>query len=135
MRGVHRFARAGAEPAATAAYWKWPAVIVWSDWPALARRIMERDDAMWSVLYDSVQADLLLLDDIGAESDKYKTGEATDALCQLLSSRAGKWTMVTTNIDPTEWGDRFDVRVTDRLQRDAEIVRMTATGSYSVRAA
>lgn len=136
MRGVHRFARGAAEPAAAAGFWKWPPVVLWSDWPTLARRISERDAPMWDVLYDSNEADLLFLDDIGAESDKYKTGEASDALCQLLSRRAGKWTMVSTNIDPMSWATRFDVRVADRLNRGSEIIRLTAMGSYAtVRAA
>lgn len=124
MRGVSRFARAAAEPTAT---------ILWADWPDLARRIVENDEPMWSVLYDSIEADLLLLDDVGAESDKYKTGEAADGLCQLLSRRENKWTMITTNIDPMAWAKKFDVRVTDRLNRNSEIIRMTAEGSYWLR--
>jgi DNA replication protein DnaC len=131
MKGVMRFARAAAEMSASMAYHKSPPVIVFAHWPTLARHISEGKEPMWSVLYDSLEADLLLLDDIGAESDKYKTGETTDGLCQLLTARADKWTVITTNIERIEWSTHFDSRVADRLQRNAEVVEMSA-GSYAV---
>ena len=87
---------------------------------------------MSSILQDTISADVLFLDDIGAETEKYKTGESVDALCQVLSRREDKWTMITTNIDPMNWSQRFDVRVADRLNRHSAIIAMKC-GSYAMK--
>jgi len=87
---------------------------------------------MADAMQDSMQADILFLDDIGAESDKYKSAENVDALCQLLSRRERKWTLVTTNFRTEQWDQQFDARVADRLMRNS-IVCDLECGSYATR--
>lgn len=133
LLALYRYARHASVRAAEDAHWKWPPQLWLMLWPEVARAVVEAQTPMRSIIHDGLTADLLFLDDIGAESDKYKTGEAKDALCQLLSARAGKWTVITTNIAPLDWPMVFDIRIADRLNRDSEIVDMTECGSYAMR--
>lgn len=137
MKGAHRFARAAAYPAAEMAFWRWPATIQWEQWPERSRAIVEAGAGfrMADQLADAMAADLLFVDDLGAESDKFRTGETTDALCQLLSRRERKWTLATTNYPPHEWENRFDARVADRLFRNSLICDLSDAQSYSTREA
>lgn len=61
-------------------------------------------------------ADLLFIDDIGAEKDT--TGYVKGKLCELLSKRLGKWTLLTSNLTLTEIGDSYDNRISSRIIRD-----------------
>jgi DNA replication protein DnaC len=132
MSGAMAFSRRACFSLAELGLWKFPPHIQWTNWPQKARLIIE-GFPMASVMQDSVDADVLFLDDIGAESDKYRSGETTDALCQLLSRRAIKWTMITTNYLPEEWPTRWDARVADRLLRNSVICDMRGCGSYATR--
>ena len=86
---------------------------------------------LYGVLQDCFTVDLLILDDIGAEHDPSKN--ATDKLCQILTRRENKFTLVTTNIIPSVWPERFDIRVADRLLRNSIIIDLTAVESYAMR--
>jgi DNA replication protein DnaC len=97
----------------------------------MARRIVEGRTPMADVLEESMTADLLFLDDVGAESDKFKTGETVDAICQLLSRREGRWTVISLNYGPDKWVSRFDPRVSDRLWRQTELLDLTGAPSWS----
>lgn len=132
MRGLSRFVSAARVPAAERGYWAWPPNVWWCNWPPTAKSIQDRVVSTCAAIRDAVEADVLFLDDIGAESDKYRSGEATDALCQLLSRRENLWTVVTTNIARESWAEKFDVRVSDRLQRRSQVVEVKC-GSYSLR--
>lgn len=74
--------------------------------------------------------DLVVLDDIGAEQDPFKQG--ADKLCQLLTKREGKFTLVTTNVVPAQWPQKWDLRIADRLMRDSVIVDLFNVPSYSL---
>jgi len=65
---------------------------------------------------------LLLLDDVGAEVDRYKSGEPTERLRALLDARAGHFTVISTNLPPAMWSIRYDARVEDRMLRNSIIV-------------
>lgn len=67
---------------------------------------------------DMCNDDILFLDDIGAEADRYKSGESTALLCQLLGKREKKYNVITTNIPRHQWAEKFDKRVADRLKRN-----------------
>ena len=62
------------------------------------------------------KADLLFVDDIGAEKDT--TGFVKGKLCELLSRRLGKWTLLTSNLTLTEIGENYDNRISSRIIRD-----------------
>lgn len=97
-------------------------------WPEIA-------DAFKAGEYGSLEemkdCDLLILDDLGAEHDPSKN--ATDKLCQILSRRERKFTVVTMNIKPEEWPEKFDTRVADRMIRNSQVVNLFGISSYSMR--
>jgi DNA replication protein DnaC len=95
-------------------------------WPTISTELARKQD--WPIT-DAVASDLLLWDDLGAETDPWKL--CADAACQILSRRGRKFTLVTTNIAADRWGDRFDKRIEDRLLRTSVVVDLTAVPSYA----
>lgn len=77
-----------------------------------------------------IAADLLFIDDLGAERDPKIL--ATDKLCQVLSRREKKFTVVTTNIQPDRWVIKWDERIGDRLLRNTRVVDLSSAPSYAV---
>lgn len=96
-------------------------------WPEQTDHFKTGDYSMQEEMIDT---DLLVLDDIGAEHDPSKN--AADKLCQVLTRREKKFTVVTTNIKPLEWPTKFDTRIADRLMRNSVVVSMFDVGSYSL---
>ena len=98
-------------------FYKWPEVI----------------DGFKSGNWDTTDAmmhhTLTVIDDIGAEHDPSKFG--LDKLCQILSHRENRWTIVTTNVPPESWAERFDRRIESRLIRNATLVDLTEAKDYS----
>lgn len=90
---------------------KWPAIPTVANlgWPSL----VGKDGA--EVFREAEAADLLVVDEIGAEVDRFKTGEPTEVLRRLLSRREGRWTILTSNVPQSEWIDRWDARIASRL--------------------
>jgi DNA replication protein DnaC len=77
--------------------------------------------------------DLLCLEDIGAEVDRFKSGEPYERLRELLNEFKRNFLFITTNLMPEQWGDKWDKRIADRLMRDSEIFAMRETESYANR--
>jgi len=96
-------------------------------WPEVTDGFKEGD---YSPMTDLLDSDLVIIDDIGAEYDPSKN--AANRLCQTLSRREQKFTMVTTNIHPEHWAHLFDVRIADRLLRNSQIVDLFGVPSYAV---
>lgn len=81
-------------------------------WPVAAAM----DDQQWREAMQTVAgARLAVLDDVGAESDRFRNGQASTRLWQVLEATAEKWVMVTTNVPSSDWRERWGVRVEDRL--------------------
>lgn len=75
---------------------------------------------------------LLIIDDVGADSDRYKNQHSCDALCHLLSLCQGSvWLFVTTNEAPENWTMRWDYRTDSRLLRDSVVVDMSQVPDWS----
>jgi DNA replication protein DnaC len=85
----------------------------------------------YGVVEDAKEADLLILDDIGAEYDPSKN--AANQLCCILSRRERRFTLVTSNLAPAAWTERFDFRIADRLMRNSVIVDLSGVPSYALR--
>lgn len=109
-------------------FWNHPPSTTFVAWPAMIQNAIRSKE--FGCLEDLGTYDFLALDDIGAENDDFKT--ATDKLCQVLSKRADKFTIITTNIAPAEWPTRFDLRVADRLFRNSVIQDLTVVPSYAI---
>ena len=97
-------------------------------WPEVAQDIRERKFAS---IADMKQEDLLVLDDVGAEQDPFKDVAAT--LCQVMSRREERFTVITSNVPIEKWPERFDTRVTDRLLRNSELVNLFGLPTYAAR--
>lgn len=81
-------------------------------------------------LNDLFEANMLVLDDVGAEHDPSKFG--VNKLYQLLEDRLNRWTVITTNIVPEAWEEKFERRICDRLFRNCTHVDLTRVPSFSV---
>lgn len=71
------------------------------------------------------QADLVVLDDIGAEYRADDTeGWAVSKLFEIIDSRMGKHTIYTTNYNSKELKERIGARNVSRMLENTEVVRM-----------
>jgi DNA replication protein DnaC len=61
------------------------------------------------------ESSMVIIDDIGTETDRYRTGIPCSRLCQLLDHCRNKWLWITTNKHPNEWATTWDKRVEDRM--------------------
>lgn len=108
--------------------WSRPPSSMLVAWPSVSDGFKEGE---FGIVKDLCETDLTVIDDIGAESDRSQI--ATDKLCQILSQREGKrWTVITTNIQPELWGEKFDVRIADRLLRDSTFIDLDGVPSYAL---
>jgi len=125
---IHRFAIASAFTAFDKKYWgesKLPSVDFVS-WPELACELAERNR---SYMEDAFTSSLLILDDVGAENDPWKV--CADALCQILSRREQMFTVITTNVMPMAWGEKFDARICDRFLRNSVVIDLSDVKPYT----
>ena len=76
------------------------------------------------------ETDLMFVEDIGAEVDKFSKGEPTERLRQILNDMKNRFVVVTTNVPVAEWEKRWDGRIMDRLFRNSKIIQMTGVPSY-----
>ena len=101
-------------------------------WQEVCDRLEDPRASMTELLADAVNESLLIVDDIGAESDRFKSGKSTDALCYLMTRRQDKgFTFLTTNVPPDGWQTKWDERVRDRLLRDSTVVDMGECPSWA----
>lgn len=129
-RAIYRFCVTTAMSAFDSGKWgghKFPGAAFVS-WPEAANAFAEKQ---FGLMADASENDLVVLDDIGAENDPWKV--CADKLCQVLSRREKKFTVVTTNIPPVNWTERFDGRINDRLLRNSVVVDISHVPSFSMR--
>ena len=92
------------------------------DWPTI------RSDKFFDTRMDEVRggngffgANLVVLDDIGAEVDRFKTGEEAERLRQILTICENKWLLVTSNLPREKFPEVYDARVASRLSAAAYV--------------
>lgn len=93
----------GREHIPNALWGYWPEVVGWDD------------DDFDDFVSEACGAKLVILDDIGAEEEKYKSGAPAARLARVLERCDGRWLFATTNVPSANWRDRWDQRVSDRL--------------------
>ena len=89
------------------------------------------DEESWRIRRRAYNADVLILDDLGAEMDptvpasEFRTRET----CDLLSARLkpGKKTIITTNLTPDELALMFGGRIISRLNQGCLAVEVQGT--------
>lgn len=124
---IHRFGLASAFSSFDKKHWgveRIPSVDFVS-WPELACELSERNR---SFMDDAFKSGLLILDDVGAENDPWKV--CADALCQILSRREQMFTVITTNVTPAAWGEKFDARICDRFLRNSVVIDLSEVQPY-----
>lgn len=128
-RAVHRYFNHVALDCMTRGTWRCESVphSVFSEWAELAECEPGKSAALWD---SATAADLLVLDDVGADVDRFKSGLPVANLARMLNARERRWTIVTLNHPPSAWVDRFDKRVADRLHRHAAIVEVKEAPSF-----
>ena len=72
---------------------------------------------------------LVVIDDIGAEHDPSFYGR--EQLYLVLSRREFKSTILTTNLPPDKWDEKFERRIASRLFRNAEHIDLTNVPDFS----
>jgi len=98
-------------------YWHWPELLD------------NFKNGGWDVVEDLFSAPVLILDELGGGHDPSEVG--VDKLCQVLTRREFKWTLITTNISPENWEQQFDKRVASRLLRNSTIIDLSDVPDYS----
>lgn len=87
---------------------------IWIDWPNVAEADDQSD--FLEICYRLETSRLIIFDDIGSETDRFKTGIPTSRLRRVLSLIEGCWAVVTTNFTKEEFFDAYDARTIDRLR-------------------
>lgn len=82
------------------------------DW---ARLVADDEEEFDYQCQDYTAADILFLDDLGAENDKFKNGTSAARLRRILEPLTARWVFVTTNIIRSQWAEFYDDRVASRL--------------------
>lgn len=101
-----------------------PSVASWR-WPELANEFRDKNI---SALPDLFETDCILLDEVGAEDDPFKV--VADKLCQALSRREQKFTVITSNLMPPAFAE-IDPRIGDRFLRNAKVIDLTGVQSFT----
>lgn len=91
-----------------------PIFIRWARWWYQIEQSRDTTDA----IDELIKVPVLFLDDIGAESDRYKSKASTALLSDILAAREKKFTLITTNIHKDQWSEHWDTRVEERLERN-----------------
>lgn len=71
---------------------------------------------------EAAASSITVIDDLGAEVDEFKSGLPIARACEILNGLDGRFSLITTNVPPEQWADRWDARVSDRLLRDANVM-------------
>lgn len=99
--------------------------LYWS-WPNLLDRFKGGE---WELLDDCRDTSCLIIDELGGGHDPSRVG--IDKLCQILSKRENKFTMITTNVAPHSWEEIFDRRVASRFMRNSTLIDLAGVPDYS----
>lgn len=99
----------------SAAFWRW-------------QKLAELDETEWQGALEEITgddrmrgADLLVLDDLGSETDAFKSGRPQARLQTVLDVMERRWLLVTTNVPRKDWAGRWDKRVASRLESAASV--------------
>lgn len=131
-RRVARYFRSRAIDAWLSRYWRGPSVpsVETVDWPTFTAK--DREDHFEDTLFDIETASLVVLDDVGAEVDRFRSELSNERLRRVLELCRNKWLLVTTNVAGNQWDTRFDPRAASRL-RAAHYLDLTGVPDYRPR--
>jgi len=96
-------------------------------WPKLLSELRNRE---YHRIDDLAEANFVFLDELSVEHDP--SGFGRDKLCELLSRRIGKWTLITSNLTLQKLAD-IDTRISSRMIRDRSVVVEVTTTDFALR--
>lgn len=110
---------------------KWPSGKVpyarFIDWSDVSTQ--EKEEAFGYAMEWINGAALVVLDDVGAEAGRFKNQVSEERFRKVLNATENKYLIVTTNVPKSQWTERWDTRVSDRLNAMAHL-DMTGVPSY-----
>lgn len=113
-RAIYRFARSfGADILLEhkAPHW----ATQWIDWPTIAEADDESD--FEEGLRKISEATFVVIDDVGSETDRFKSGLPASRLRRVLTLlERERWAVITSNLTRSQLFDLYDVRVADRFR-------------------
>lgn len=93
-------------------------------------KVVQAGPLMWADFEEEVHAaKFVILDDLGSETDRYRTGEPAERLRIILDLCATKWLLASTNLTRETLAKAFDPRVQSRMER-AAVLDMTGVPDY-----
>ncbi len=99
---------------------------VYRMWPAVVKGFKQEQ----FLIVDYLMTEFLaIIDDIGAEHDPSRFG--AEELYLILSRREDKFTIITTNISPAEWEQKFERRIASRLLRNSTIIDLSEVPDFN----
>jgi DNA replication protein DnaC len=98
------------------------------NWPAVVAGFKQDQ---WLIMDALMNDYYVTLDDIGAEHDP--SGIAAEKLYLILSRREHKHTLITTNVSPDQFQNRFDRRIASRLFRNSIDIDLSDVPDFSLR--
>lgn len=96
------------------------------NWTTMMNRMKNGE---WQLIEDLFTPHMLIVDDIGADHDPSKLG--VEKLYLLLERREFKWTVMTTNIHPDQWADKFDRRIQSRFLRSTKLIALDQVPDFN----
>jgi DNA replication protein DnaC len=101
-----------------------PAFVRWNE-------IADAKDHDWDAILTQliIPARVVIIDDVGAETDQFRSGVPNNRLKTVLDDAERKWLLVTTNVPKARWEAEFGVRNADRLL-PAHYLSLFSTPSY-----
>ncbi len=100
---------------------------------AVWSKVVALGPGMWADFEEDVhRSKFVFLDDVGSETDRFKSGESTERLRLILDLCRTKWLMVSSNLTRETFGRAFDARISSRFQQ-AAVLDMTGAPDYRAR--
>ena len=114
---LYRYCGAVANEVFTRGYWGTSALpkALFIEWLTVASPETCDEREFDTTVREAERASIIIIDDIGTETDQFKTGIPTQRLCHMLNRIERKFAYITTNKKPAAWAQTWDVRVEDRL--------------------
>lgn len=83
----------------------------------------------YQIIEDLQNCTMLVIDDLGAEHDPSQIG--VEKLYVTLNRREFNWNIITTNVLPAQWKEKFERRVSSRLFRNAQHIDLSQVPDYN----
>lgn len=127
-RKIYQWAKRMAIPAWEAGKWPHPPRVVLFEW---AKVVFESNENFKDWLFRVDDCDAIFIEDIGAEIDRFKTGEPAERFREVMNEFKDRWLFLTSNVMPEHWASHWDDRIADRLLRNSTVFTLRNTARFT----